>query len=116
MSVHVKSLSGAVLMVPVGASATLLDLQLALESVHGVPVLSQRLWLAGEALHHDPAGTNPALVDAHRLPERALPAGDHQVLIALATNHGKAWGVWLRAERIDQRRRQEPLPPLPVWR
>lgn len=59
-----------------------------------------RLWLDRKLMHHDPAGTNPAVADAHTLADAGLDAGDHEVLIALGTNHGRAWGVWLRAERL----------------
>lgn len=73
-----------------------------------------RVWLDGHSLHHDPAGSNPALVDAHRLPERRLAAGDHAIVIALGTNHGRAWGIFLRAERT-RLPRQAANPVLPAW-
>lgn len=59
-----------------------------------------KLWVDGQELYHDPGGTNPALVDTASLPF-AASAGEHEVLIALGSNGGKAWGIFFRAERTD---------------
>ena len=59
-----------------------------------------KLWVDGQELFHDPAGTNPACVDAARIAFKAEP-GEHEVLVALGSNQGKAWGLFLRFERLD---------------
>ena len=59
-----------------------------------------KLWLDGRRLFHDPNGTNPALPDAHAIKFDA-GAGRHEILIALGTNSGAAWGVFLRFVRRD---------------
>jgi hypothetical protein len=61
-----------------------------------------------EQILHDPAGTNPAEVDATATPFKAR-RGRHELLIALGTNGGRAWGLYLRLERTDKHR------PLPKW-
>ncbi len=67
-----------------------------------------KAWMDGRQVFHDPAGTNPAVVDAGRMDVGTL-AGQHDLLVALGTNGGRAWGIHLRAERLDvplSRRRQ----------
>ncbi|MBI4474783.1 MAG: hypothetical protein HY646_19080, partial [Acidobacteria bacterium] len=63
-----------------------------------------KLWLDGRELFHDPAGTNPATPDKARIPFNAEP-GQHTVLVALGSNNGRAWGIFLRFERLDVPRR-----------
>ena len=59
-----------------------------------------KLWIDGKQLFHDPAGANPAIADAHTIAFEA-GRGRHEALIALGTNNGAAWGVFLRFERRD---------------
>jgi sialate O-acetylesterase len=59
-----------------------------------------KLWIDGIGHFHDPNGTNPALQDAKTVKFKAT-AGKHQIVIALGTNHGAAWGIFLRFERFD---------------
>ncbi len=59
-----------------------------------------RLWVDGEARFHDPNGTNPAVTDAQKIRLEAA-AGEHVIVVALGTNHGAAWGIFLRLERTD---------------
>jgi len=64
-----------------------------------------KLWLDGEMRFHDPAGTNPATPDKAEVEFIAAP-GRHEALIALSSNHGKAWGLGLRFLRHDVTSRQ----------
>ena len=59
-----------------------------------------KLWIDGRELFHDPNGSNPALQDAKTVMFKAS-AGKHQIIAALGTNHGAAWGLFLRFERLD---------------
>ncbi|MCG3146733.1 MAG: hypothetical protein PCFJNLEI_00167 [Verrucomicrobiae bacterium] len=59
-----------------------------------------KLWVDGRELFYDPNGTNPGIVDAKQIKFAAAP-GKHQVIIALGSNHGKAWGIYLRFQRLD---------------
>lgn len=59
-----------------------------------------KLWLDGQQLFHDSEGANPAVIDAARVRCEAA-AGSHEVLIALGSNQGKAWGLFLRLKRGD---------------
>ncbi|MFH1021760.1 MAG: hypothetical protein V1809_00050, partial [Planctomycetota bacterium] len=62
-------------------------------------------WVNGRRIFHDPKGTNPALpTDKGRAPFRAA-TGEHEIIVALGTNRGAAWGVFLRLERMDVPRR-----------
>ncbi len=56
---------------------------------------SIRVFLDGKQVFADPSGTNPALVDAKRIPLR-LAKGSHELAIALDLNGGLAWGIWCR--------------------
>jgi sialate O-acetylesterase len=63
-----------------------------------------KLWLDGKQIFHDPNGTNPAEVD--RTPVRfAAEQGSHDLIIALGSNNGKAYGISLRFERLDVSKR-----------
>lgn len=64
-----------------------------------------KLWVDGVEKYHDPNGTNPAVADAGTIPFRA-GKGSHRVTIALGTNGGRAWGVFLRFKRLDVTQRQ----------
>lgn len=59
-----------------------------------------KLWVAGKELFHDPHGTNPAWEDRAKVPVK-VEAGTHEVIVALASNAAKAWGIFLRFERTD---------------
>lgn len=61
-----------------------------------------KLWLDGRLAFHDPHGTNPARPDSARVPFEAA-AGKHELLIALGSNNGKAWGLFLRFQRLGVR-------------
>ena len=69
-----------------------------------------KAWIDGKCRFHDPAGTNPAIPDAARIPLDAA-AGMHEVLVALGSNSGKAWGMFLRFRRLDVTARQLKLGP-----
>lgn len=60
-----------------------------------------KLFLDGRQIYHDPKGTNPALVDAHSIPLGRVRPGKHELLVALGSNGGRAWGVFLRVQRTD---------------
>lgn len=59
-----------------------------------------KLWVDGKELFHDPHGNNPAWDDRAKVPFKAT-AGSHDIVIALASNATKAWGIFLRLERTD---------------
>jgi sialate O-acetylesterase len=64
-----------------------------------------KAWMDGQLLVHDPAGVNPAT------PEKSLVrfqagAGTHEIVVALGTNSGAAWGIFLRIERLGLTKRQ----------
>lgn len=58
-----------------------------------------RLWVSGVPLFQDMKGTNPCIADAKNK-VLALDRGDHVVTLAMDTNSGKAWGFFLRFERM----------------
>lgn len=59
-----------------------------------------KLWIDGKQLFHDPNGINPATMDKATIPWRAS-AGEHEILVAFGSNHGRAWGIRLRFQRTD---------------
>ena len=59
-----------------------------------------RVWLDGKGVFDAPEGTNPATPYDGDF-TFAAGVGVHRVLIALGTNKGRAWGVFLRLERKD---------------
>jgi hypothetical protein len=59
-----------------------------------------KMWIDGKERFHDPDGVNPALIDKGRA-EVDVAAGVHDVLVALGSNCGKAWGIYLRLDRVD---------------
>lgn len=59
-----------------------------------------KLWVDGRELFHDPHGTNPAIPDRAKRSFTAEP-GPHTVVVALGSNQGRAWGIYLRFERVD---------------
>ena len=64
-----------------------------------------KAWVDGKRLLHDPDGTNPASPEKMSARFRAAE-GEHEIVVALGTNHGAAWGVFLRLERIGVPRKQ----------
>jgi hypothetical protein len=64
-----------------------------------------KAWVDGKQVFHDPNGINPAIPDKGKAVIHAEP-GDHEVLIALGTHHGAAWGIYLCFERLDVAKKQ----------
>ncbi len=64
-----------------------------------------KVWVDGNQRFHDPNGVNPATPDKAKVPV-TVAAGKHEVVLALGTNYGKAWGIYLRFERMDIARAQ----------
>ena len=64
-----------------------------------------KAWLDGKMLMHDPKGTNPATPDQCVSPFPA-EAGEHEIVVALGTHSGAAWGIFARLERLDVSLRQ----------
>ena len=64
-----------------------------------------KAWVDGKLLMHDPDGSNPATPDKRKAPFRAA-AGEHEVVVAESTNSGKAWGIYLRLQRLDVTQKQ----------
>ena len=56
-----------------------------------------KVWLDGAEILHDPKGINPALPDEKKV-SFTTKQGANEFLIALGTNHGLAWGVFIRFE------------------
>ena len=59
-----------------------------------------KLWVDGRQIYHDPNGANPAQPGKSQT-RFAAAAGEHTVLVALATNNRAAWGIFLHFERLD---------------
>jgi len=59
-----------------------------------------KAWMNGKEIYSDPKGTNPAIKDAKRVLIDA-PAGKHELLFALDGNRGRAWGIFVRFERLN---------------
>jgi len=59
-----------------------------------------KVWLDRAEVFHDPYGINPASIDKAEIPAQ-LRTGTHEILIALGSNHGAAWGIYLRIKRTD---------------
>lgn len=64
-----------------------------------------KVWANGRTIFHDPNGTNPSTPGARMAPFRAKQ-GENELLIALASNFGAAWGVFLAVERLNVTRDQ----------
>jgi len=58
-----------------------------------------KAWVDGRQIAHDPDGVNPATPSKCTAPFKAA-AGEHELLVALGTNHSAAWGIFLRIERL----------------
>ncbi len=72
-----------------------------------------KIWCDGKKMLHDPNGTNPALADAASF-DVAACEGTHEMVIAMASNEGKAWGIFMRASRADIPRKCLSLGPTSV--
>jgi len=59
-----------------------------------------KMWIDAKLVYHDPDGTNPATSDQAIIPFDAK-VGNHEVLVAFGSNHGKARGLYLRFKRRD---------------
>ena len=59
-----------------------------------------KVWINGRAADCRPEATNPAVADEYSAPAR-WKAGRNEVLFALRTNRGKAWGVIARYTMAD---------------
>jgi len=59
-----------------------------------------KVWWDGREVFHDPEGKNPAILDS-KFVKLSAAAGRHEIMIALGSNDGKAWGVFLRLNRTD---------------
>jgi len=59
-----------------------------------------KLWVDSRELFYDSNGKNPGIIDHKRIQFNATP-GQHQVIVALGSNHGRAWGIYLRFRRLD---------------
>jgi hypothetical protein len=62
-----------------------------------------RVWIDGRACFTDPHGTNPACPTDTYIPF-AAKRGTHEIVVALDSNGGRAWGIYLRFKRLDIRR------------
>jgi hypothetical protein len=70
-----------------------------------------KLWVDGHQLFHDPNGTNPGVIDAKCIRFDGVP-GRQRVLVALDSNGGRAWGIYLRFQRLDGTKSKGRLPEL----
>lgn len=59
-----------------------------------------KAWIDGKQVLHDPNGINPATPSKVKAGFTAS-AGVHELLVALGTNNGAAWGIFARLERLD---------------
>jgi uncharacterized protein (DUF608 family) len=75
------------------------------------------LWVDGQKLYADATGTNPAEPGETSVPFIAA-RGKHAVLVALGSNKGKAWGIFLQLERTDltQRAKRDRAAPVTLPR
>jgi len=58
-----------------------------------------KAWVDGKLLFHDPNGVNPATMEKDTAHFKAA-TGEHEMIVALGTNHGAAWGIFVRLERL----------------
>jgi sialate O-acetylesterase len=71
-------------------------MDLALKLGYDGPV---KAWVDGKQLLHDPNGVNPA-TPAKGSARFAAASGQHEFMVALGTNSGAAWGIFLYLERL----------------
>jgi hypothetical protein len=65
-----------------------------------------KVWFDGREVFSDPDGMNPSMPNDAEIGVQAT-AGAHEVLVALESNNGEAWGIFLRFERTDGRRKAD---------
>ncbi len=58
-----------------------------------------KVWVNGKEIFFDPEGVNPAIEDKALVPFSAKNGMKYEVLMALGSNNGKAWGASLRIIR-----------------
>jgi len=73
-------------------------MKLRLELGYDGPV---KAWIDRKAVICDPAGTNPGEPVDKAAAEFSARTGEHEIIVALGTNRGSAWGVFLRLQRLD---------------
>jgi hypothetical protein len=59
-----------------------------------------KMWVDKKEIFHDPNGTNPAIAD-DSINAFEAAQGQHEIIVAMGSNYGKAWGIYLRFERMD---------------
>ena len=59
-----------------------------------------KVWIDRKMVRHDPNGANPAVPDSGRI-DFAASKGTHEIIVALGSNCGLAWGIFCRIERTD---------------
>jgi hypothetical protein len=59
-----------------------------------------KAWLDGQAVFTDETGTNPAYPCKGRAP-CDVRKGRHEIMVALSSNHGKAYGLSVQLTRLD---------------
>ncbi|MDD5706697.1 MAG: sialate O-acetylesterase [Kiritimatiellae bacterium] len=64
-----------------------------------------KVWVDGTQLYHDPNGVNPA-VPCKGMGRFKASAGEHEIVVALGSNQGAAWGIFLQLERLGLTKRQ----------
>jgi alpha-galactosidase len=71
-----------------------------------------KMWIDGKEVYTDPNGSNPAEADEGEVIMQAAKGG-HEVLVALDSNGGNAWGIYLRFERRNVSKQEivKGLPP-----
>ncbi len=60
-----------------------------------------RVWVNGEDCDCHPEATNPARPSSFRVPV-AWRRGENEILFALGTNHGRAWGIFAGLGAMDE--------------
>lgn len=60
-----------------------------------------KAWFDGREIAADPCGINPCVPWKTRSRVVAAAPGKHELIVALGTNGGGAWGVMLGVERVD---------------
>jgi hypothetical protein len=61
-----------------------------------------KVWVNGHVVDCQPAATNPANIGKY-LANVSWRKGLNRITFALATNHGRAWGITARVRRDRQR-------------
>ncbi len=76
------------------------------------------VWIDGKRKMHDATGTNPATPDTE-LVKLTATRGKHEIIIALGSQKGKAWGIFLRLARTDitpkRAATDHPNWEMPIW-